>query len=337
MTSQTFALLLLATAFSQAFSAPIKEAAEISSAGATNAAVTPFAVTGLCAAPFTPFTPDTLDLNLPVVDKQVQWLSGNGVSAAFVGGTTGESLSMTLAERKQLLEAWVVAGAKYGVTVIAHVGAEAQREAQDLARHAQETGAAAIGIMPPTFFKPASAELLAEFIAGIAEASPALPVYYYHIDCMTGVHVRMTDLLTAIEAHGGIPNFRGVKFTNYHLHDFMQCQREFGGRFDMLFGRDEMLLAALATGSKGFVGSTYNYMAKPYLDAIKAFESGDIATARERQYHAVQVIGTLGNPGGRYGPSGVNVGKAILELRGTPVGPPRPPMRPMTDSTTQCR
>ena len=171
--------------------------------------------------------------------------------------------------------------------MIAHVGAEATREAQELARHAQDIGAAAIGLMSPTFFKPATPDLLANFIAEVAQACPSLPVYYYHIDCMTGVHFKMEALLTAIEARG-IPNFRGIKFTNYEVHDFMKCLRGFDGQYDMLFGRDEMLLSAKAVGAKGFVGSTYNYMSKPYFQAIDALERGDLEAAQNHQYTALK-------------------------------------------------
>merc|ERR1711865_732124 len=97
---------------------------------ATMASISDFSVVGLCAAPFTPFTPDTHDLHLPAVQAQVEELARSGVKSAFVGGTTGESLSLTMPERKALLEEWVKEGAKADITVIAHVGCESLRDAQ---------------------------------------------------------------------------------------------------------------------------------------------------------------------------------------------------------------
>lgn len=69
---------------------------------------------------------------------------------------------MTVEERKKLLEVWIAAGAKFDLTVIAHTGAERLSETVELTKHAQEAGAAAVGVMPPTFFKPASLEALVE-------------------------------------------------------------------------------------------------------------------------------------------------------------------------------
>jgi N-acetylneuraminate lyase len=182
--------------------------------------------------------------------------------------------------------------------------------------------------MPPTFIKPANLNALVGLIAEAAAASPALPVYYYHISCMTGVDFNMEALLTAIDAKG-IPNFRGIKFTDYKINEFMGCIRNFEGRYDMLYGRDEQLLPSLVAGAKGAVGSTYNYMAEHYVELMKHFKAGNIEKAQECQHRALKVIALLGQQT-RYGTSSVDVGKAILELRGVPVGPPRLPRAPMT-------
>jgi N-acetylneuraminate lyase len=58
----------------------------------------------------------------------------------------------------------------------------------------------------------------------------------------------------------------------------------------VLWGRDEMLLGALATGTRGGVGSTYNVAAPLYLDLMAAFEAGDLAAARRLQLEAVTMI-----------------------------------------------
>jgi len=292
------------------------------------ASIANFRVEGLCAAPFTPFDETTHDLALAVVRQQAKLLADTGVRAAFVGGTTGESLSLTLSERKQLTEEWVKVGKEHGITVIVHTGCESLRETQDLGRHAQAVGAAAVGLMPPTFIKPGNLNALVEIIAEAAAASPALPVYYYHIACMTGVDFNMESLLTAIDAKG-IPNFRGIKFTDYKISEYMGCIRNFEGRYDMLYGRDEQLLMSLVAGAKGAVGSTYNYMGEIYVELMKHYNAGNIEKAQECQHRALKVIALLGQ-GARYGSGSVDVGKAVLELRGVPVGPPRLPRAPMS-------
>ncbi len=86
-------------------------------------------------------------------------MGGQRTLLITVGGTTGESYSLSVDERKFLLEEWVkVAGDR--LTVIANVGCESLVDTQDLAVHAELAGAKAIGVMPPVFFKPPTIEVL---------------------------------------------------------------------------------------------------------------------------------------------------------------------------------
>jgi hypothetical protein len=121
---------------------------------------------GLVAAPYTPFTKNG-DLMLDTIDSYADHLYKNKISGVFVCGTTGESLSLTTDERKQVLEKWVSAS-KGRLKVICHVGSNCLSESILLARHARENGAYAVGCMAPTFFKPSKAADLGRFLMQIA-------------------------------------------------------------------------------------------------------------------------------------------------------------------------
>ena len=215
-------------------------------------AVSPLRIEGLVAAVFSPFDAAGM-LNTSVVPLQNAYLHATGVDWVFVGGTTGESLSLSLAERKALTEAWLSTSA----SVIVHVGAECLGDARSLAAHAQAHGAKAIGAMPPTFFKPANVQALAATLASICAAAPELPCYYYHIPSMTGVALAMYDLVVAVEPLA--PNFVGIKYTGLYTHpgfmDAMRVMAYRGGKFEVLSGREEMMLEALSVGIRGHVGS----------------------------------------------------------------------------------
>ena len=179
-----------------------------------------FRLSGLVAAPFTPFDAEG-SLYLDVVEDQAALLAESGVTGAFVCGTTGEGLSMTSDERKEVARQWVgVAGGR--LKVIVHVGHTSQRDAMALARHAGQIGAAAMAALPPFFFKPQTAAEVVEFCRPIAAAAPELPFYYYNMPSMTGVHVSMVELLGI--AQDRIPNFRGIKFTHGDLMEFQRCR-----------------------------------------------------------------------------------------------------------------
>jgi len=241
---------------------------------------------GLIAAPFTPLRADG-SLNLDAVEHYARWLHQNRLVGAFICGTTGEGMSLTLDERRQIAERWVKT-APAGLRVIVHVGHNALADCQALAAHAQSIGADSIACLSPFFFKPAGVEGLVDWCEQVAAAAPRLPFYYYHMPSMTGVSAKVHEFLRL--ASPRIPNLAGIKFTFEDLEDFERCLQVEDGRFDILFGRDELLLSALKVGARGAVGSTYNYAAPVYQALIAAYEKGDEAKAAELQALAVRMI-----------------------------------------------
>lgn len=241
---------------------------------------------GLIAAPFTPLRADGT-LNLNAVERYARWLHQNRVVGAFICGTTGEGMSLTLDERRQLAERWVTA-APAGLRVIVHVGHNSLADSQTLAAHAQSIGADSIACLSPFFFKPAGVAGLVDWCEQVAAAAPRLPFYYYHMPSMTGVSVKVHEFLRL--ASNRIPSLAGIKFTFEDLEDYQRCLELEDGRFDVLFGRDELLLSALKLGARGAVGSTYNYAAPVYHALIAAYEQGDAAKAADLQALAVRMI-----------------------------------------------
>src|SRR5262249_26497889 len=142
--------------------------------------------------------------------------------------------------------------------VIVHVGHQSLNDSRQLAVHAERIGAFAFATIAPTFFRTTNLEQLVDYCPQIAGAAPTLPFYYYHLPAMTRADLPMHDFIEL--ARRRIPNLAGIKFTHENLMDFARCLNFEEGRFNILFGRDEILLTALAMGAPGAVGSTYNYM-----------------------------------------------------------------------------
>lgn len=277
-------------------------------------------LTGLIAAPHTPFRADG-SVALELIPRQAQLLAHNRVSGAFICGTTGEGASLTSAERRQIVEAWVKAKSA-SLSVIVHVGHLSLGEACEFARHAQETGADAIATIAPSFFRPARTADLVAWCAKVAAAAPKLPFYYYHMPAMTGVTISAGDFLAGV--NGQIPTLAGVKFTHENLMDFGRSAEFQAGKYNLLFGRDEILLSGLALGARGAVGSTYNFAAPLYHRIIDAFNRGDLAAARRDQSRAMEFIEVLGQHGG------LSAGKTAMKLIGLDCGPVRLPLREVT-------
>ncbi|HSD66265.1 MAG TPA: dihydrodipicolinate synthase family protein [Vicinamibacteria bacterium] len=271
---------------------------------------------GLVAAVHTPFRPDG-SLHLDVVPTQAAHLRAHRVDLAFVGGSTGEAHSLSLEERRALARRWTEEARGPGLGVVVHVGANCLADAQALAAQAEELGAVAISAVAPSYFKPRDVDTLVACCAEVAAAAPRTPFYFYDIPSLTGVHLSMPDFLERGE--GRIPTLAGIKFTSADLADYQLCLRAAGGAFDVPYGVDEWLLAALALGARGAVGSTYNFAAPLYQRMLRAFAAGDLAAAREEQLRSAELVRLLAG----YGYMGA--AKAVMAIVGVDVGPPRLP------------
>lgn len=276
----------------------------------------------MVAATFTPMDANGA-INLAAIDKYADLMAQSGMTGVFVCGTTGESLSMTVCERKQVLEQWIRA-AQGRFKVIAHVGANALADAVELAAHAQQVGADAIGAMAPCFFKPATVKDLVDFFTPVAHAASELPFYYYNMPSMTGVSLPVARFL--IEGKKTMPNLVGTKFTHNNLMEMGECLALNGGEFEVLHGYDEILTAGVALGAVAGVGSTYNYLPSVYAGIFEAVEKGDLQTARRLQQKSIEVVKVIIKYGG-----GVRGGKAIMNLMGIECGDCRLPITPFSE------
>ncbi len=276
---------------------------------------------GLIAAPFTPMDADG-NINVDIIPAYYSFLKSNKVTGAFICGSTGEGVSMTTAEKKQVAAAWAAATANDPeFRVMLFLGGTSIADCKELALYAKEVGLYAISFTAPFYFKPANVTMLAKACAEVAAVVPDMPFYYYHIPVLTGVGYAMYDLLQ--EVNDLIPNFAGVKYTHEDFMDFLSCMHFNNGKYDMLWGRDENMLSALVLGTKGAVGSTFNYAAPLYYDMIDAFEANDLKKAQMLQQQSIDMIRLLG----KYG--GISTGKAFLKLVGVDCGEFRLPVKNM--------
>ena len=276
---------------------------------------------GLIAAPFTPMDKNG-ELNLSLIPEYYQFLKRNKVTGAFISGSTGEGVSMSLKERKAVAEAWADAtNNDKDFKVMTLLGGISLTDCKELAIYAQQSGLYAVSFTAPFYFKPADAATLAACCKEIADVVPDMPFYYYHIPVLTGVGFSMIDLLKNVD--GKVPNFAGIKYTHEDFMDFLSCLHFQNGKYDMLWGRDENMLPALAVGAKGAVGSTFNYAAPLYYDMIDAFNNNDFKKAQSLQQQSIDMITLLG----KYG--GIATGKAYMKLIGLDCGGFRLPVKNM--------
>lgn len=273
----------------------------------------------LIAAVYTPMD-EKGKLSLGSIRRQAELLKSSGITGAFVCGTTGEGPSLTEDERTLVVERWIRAVGK-NFPVIVHVGHTSLHVARELAIHAQKAGASAIAAVGPYYYRPTRIGELVDFCAEIASAAPVLPFFYDDIPAYSGVDLPMTAFLEA--AAPRIPTLAGIKFMRDDPTQFQACRTFDGGRYEILWGVEETLLAGLALGATSAVGSVYSYAAPVFQRLIKAFLDGKMNVARREQLEAVTLTRALEHFGG------IRAGKAIMNLIGVDCGPPRRPISPL--------
>lgn len=272
---------------------------------------------GLIAATHTPFA-ENGELNLSAVETQAAHLLQNGVETVFIGGSTGEAHSLAFTERRELTTRWMEVTKNSQLEVIVHTGSNCLREAGQLAKQAGQLGACAISMVAPSYFKPQSLDLLVACCAQVAQEAPDTPFYYYDIPALTGVKFPMPEFMQ--RAAGAIPNFAGLKFTNFDLGEFQLCQHAAGHKHQVFWGVDEFYLAALTFGARGAIGSTFNFAPQLGQRIENAFAAGDLESARAAQLQLAQLVQTLVPYG--YLPAA----KRVMKMLGVDVGSARLPL-----------
>ena len=274
-------------------------------------------VRGIWPALCTPFD-DGLDLSPGRVAALVRYLVDAGSDGFFITGGTGEGRQMSVAERRQMCET-VTRDVAGEVPVIFHVGGTTTEDAVVLAAESGSLGADAVASVAPAD-QPNDLAAAVRHYAAIGGASE-VPFYVYWLARDVDGQVTPAQFLEAMDA---VPNFAGIKFTDPNFFVFQQLVDLSGGGLNAITGPDEMCVAGFVMGSDGAIGSTYNVMPRMFRRMYEAFRSGRIQEAMELQVQANRVIALLISVGVLAGI------KKMLDWRGIPVGPPRPPTAQLT-------
>ena len=249
----------------------------------------------------------------------VDFVITKGVHAVMVGGTTGEGMMLSLAERKHQLET-VVDQANGRVPVIAHTGCIDTGSTVALSRHAQQTGANVISAIVPYFFNFSDEQLYGHFLT-VAEAVPEMPMLLYAFPGNAKNDISPALLGRLLQA---APNIVGIKSSNDDLGRFQDYVQVGGKDFTACFGVDELMLGGLVFGAKAQISGNSNSFPEPFVQLYEAFQAGNLARAQQLQ----QVVNAVLNlhQGGRT----TAFFKATLALRGIEAGRVRPPMGELT-------
>ncbi|MTQ96824.1 N-acetylneuraminate lyase [Pseudoflavonifractor sp. BIOML-A6] len=251
-----------------------------------------------------------------------RYLMDKGVKGLYVGGSSGECIYHSVAERKLVLEN-VMAEAKGKLTVIAHVACNNTADSQELAAHAESLGVDAIASIPPIYFHLPPYGI-AEYWNDISAAAPNTDFIIYNIPQLAGVALTL-PLLREMRK-----NLRviGVKNSSMPTQDIQMWKDEGGADFVVMNGPDEQFISGLAMGATGGIGGTYAVMPELFLKAYELFQGGRVAEARAVQNDICRIIYKLCEAHGNL----YAVMKAVLRKHGQDLGGVRKPLPGLIDS-----
>ncbi|WP_413736335.1 N-acetylneuraminate lyase [Sodalis sp. RH21] len=242
-------------------------------------------LSGLYAALATPFSEDEA-IDFSSLRQLTEVINQQPLDGIYVGGSTGESLLQTPAEREEVLR--FVAKNRSGKSkLIGHVGAISTRESRRLAQVCAEAGYDAISAIPPIYFPYQSREIIG-YYKDIVAAAQGVPLIIYNIPAMSGVKFSANDLRELLGTKGII----GLKQTSFDMYQTEQLRRGFPEAL-ILNGYDEVFLAGIGTGADGAVGSTFNIMGWRYRQLWQALQEGRLVEAQALQGQCNEVIDLL--------------------------------------------
>lgn len=262
----------------------------------------------------TPFGADGR-VDLDAVGVLARWLQDQGNDGLVVAGTTGESATLTDAEK---LDLWAAAAEAVSIPVVAGSSTNDTAHSVELTRKAAGTGVAGILAVTPYYNRPSQAGIEGHFRA-VAAAAGDLPVMLYDIAVRAGRKIEHATLCRLIRE---VPNVVAVKDASGDPAGSARLAAELGDALELYSGNDGDTLPLLAIGAVGTVGVATHWVARPTSEMLSAFAKGDVDTARQIN---ARLLPSYAFESSDDAPNPIPT-KALLRTLGLPVGHPRAPM-----------
>lgn len=267
---------------------------------------------GIMPAMITPFD-ERGEIDPGATERVVERCIEAGVDGLSILGSTGEFSHLSVEERRGFAER-VIGLVNGRVKVVVGVGSTSTREAAELARHAERSGADATLCVPPFYFKVGEKALFRHF--STVARSTELPMLVYNFPLLTGL-----DLSPRLVARlaSDLPNVAGLKDTvTEHVHtlDVLGEIKAANPDFSVLVGFEEQILPNLLAGGDGAISGLANVAPELFVGLVRAFREGDLEAAADRHRRILALLGL-----GRLSDPVVGAIKAAMQRLGVGISP----------------
>ena len=272
---------------------------------------------GMATAMVTPMTAAGVDYE--ALGRFIDFQLASGINALVAVGTTGESATLSPAERNEVIR-FTVDRVNGRVPVIAGTGTNNTVHAMEYTQNACAIGADAMLVVTPYYNKATQNGLIAHFSA-IADKSDK-PIILYNVPSRTGCNL-LPATVAELAKH---PNIAAIKEASGNMSQVVELFACCGDQIDVYSGEDGLTVPMMAMGAKGTISVLSNVIPAQAVAMTDAFFAGDIAAAAKMQCRYLDLINDLFcevNP---------IPAKAAVSAMGYGVENIRLPLTPMTEA-----
>ena len=276
--------------------------------------------TGL--ALITPFKKD-YSIDFDALSNLIEHTISGGVEYLVALGTTGESVTLSKDEKKQVYS-FIAQQAKGRVPCVAGIGGNHTQEITDYIKGFDFSGFDAILSVSPFYNKPSQEGIYQHFMA-VAEASPK-PIILYNVPGRTMSNMTASTTLRLANAS---KKFIAIKEASGNAEQFMDLLQEAPTHFAIISGDDNLTVPFIGMGMQGVISVIGQAYPKDFSDMVRAALAGDMSTARSLHFKLYNIMKSIyldGNPGGI---------KALLHQMGICENVLRLPLVPVNEQAYQ--
>lgn len=269
-------------------------------------------IKGAYTALITPFK-ENMKVNYSKLEELIEYQIGNEIDGLVICGTTGESATLSISEKKKVIK-FVIDKVDKRVPVIVGTGSNNTNSAIEMSKYAERVGADGLLLITPYYNKTTQKGLIEHFSA-IAH-SVHIPCILYNVPSRTGVNIE-PDTVSVLAS---LDNIVGIKEASNNFSKIAEMFTKVPNSFDIVSGNDDSILPLLSLGGSGVISVLSNIFPKEVHMLCKAYELGDIAYAKDIQLKFTPLIKALF---AEVNPMPV---KDALNILGFNVGNPRLPL-----------
>ena len=239
---------------------------------------------GCGTALITPFTNDGVDFE--ELRKLIEFQILEGIDSLIICGTTGESSTMSLEEKKSVIE-FSIKIANGRVPIIAGTGGNNTKEVINLSKYAESVGADGLLLVTPYYNKTTQNGLIAHFTE--VSKSVSLPIILYNVPSRTGLNIEPETCLELSKT----PNIVGIKEASGNISQVAKIANLCQDNLAIYSGNDDQIVPILSLGGLGVISVLSNIYPKYVHDLVMDYLTGNWQKATASQVYAIPLINAL--------------------------------------------